>query len=47
MAVAQNNQFTAIDFRYIKDDALLGNNEANCTLSSWTTPREVLPLQPT
>ena len=24
MAVAQNNQFTAIDFRYIKDDALLG-----------------------
>ena len=27
MAVSQNNQFTAIDFRYIKDDALLGNNE--------------------
>ena len=26
MAIAQNNQFTAIDFRYIKDDALLGNN---------------------
>jgi len=26
MALAQNNQFTAIDFRYLKDDAMLGNN---------------------
>tara|TARA_R110000737_G_C14330759_1_gene441447 strand:+ start:150 stop:533 length:384 start_codon:yes stop_codon:yes gene_type:complete len=27
MAVTVNNQFTGIDFRYLKDDALLGNNE--------------------
>jgi hypothetical protein len=26
MSVTVNNQFTAIDFRYLKDTALLGNN---------------------